>query len=77
MNKKFQKGEVMKTQKELITYYTKQLEKVIGSHGLGSGHFYRHTFLLKGAQMGLPLKEIFKWVDKKMEELHEETLNFV
>ena len=67
----------MKTQKELIAYYTKQLEKVIAAHGLGSGHFYRHTFMLKGVQMGLELPEMFKWVDKKMEELHEETLSFI
>ena len=60
-----------KTQIELIEYYTNQLEKVIKSHGLGSGHFYNSTFLLKGVQMGIQLKDLSKWVEKKMSDLHE------
>jgi hypothetical protein len=67
----------MKTQKELIEYYTKNLEKVISAHGLGSGHFYMATFQLKGVQMGLSVPEMLKWARIKMDELHEETLNFV
>lgn len=66
-----------KTQKELIAYYKGQLAKVIKAHGLGSDHFYKWTFMLKGVQMGLALPEMFKWADKKMKELHEETLELV
>jgi hypothetical protein len=66
-----------KTQIELIAYYTKELEKTIKSHGLGSDFFYNSTFLLKGVQMGIPLKDLFKWVSKKMEDLHTETLKML
>jgi len=67
----------MKTQKELIEYYTKNLQKVTTSHGFDSDHFYMATFQLKGVQMGMNLPDMFKWARKKMDELHEETLNLL
>jgi len=67
----------MKTQIQLIDYYTDRLLTVIQMHGVGSGHFYMATFQLKGVQMGLSVPCMLKWARNKMDELHKETLNFV
>ena len=67
----------MKSQKELIVHYTKNVEKVISGHGIGSGHFYMATFQLKGVQMGLSVPEMLKWARIKMDDLKEDTLKFV
>ena len=67
----------MKTQKELISYYTKNLEKVIQFHGLGSDSTTYAFFLLQAVKMNIELSKIFDWAKSKCDSLHEETLELV
>ena len=67
----------MKTQKELISYYTKKKEKVIQFHGLGSDSTTYAFFLLQAVKMNIELSKIFDWAKSKCDSLHEETLELV
>lgn len=67
----------MATQKELIGFYSKNLEKVISAHGAESDHTTHAFYLLQGAKMNIPQNELFAWVENKVNDLHEETLNRV
>lgn len=59
----------MKTQIELIEYYSAQLKKVLISHGPESEHFVVVFYQLQGAKMGIPLNEMFDWANTEAERL--------
>lgn len=67
----------MKTQKQLIEYFTSQLNKVIASHGAASGYTTTAFFNLQAAKMGMTEKEIFSWSAQEVERLKEITLSKV
>lgn len=67
----------MKTQLELIQYFTKKLEKVISFHGVNSDYTIYAFFLLQGANMNLPQEEIYEWARKKSDELHNEMVEII
>jgi len=66
----------MKTQKELIEYYTKNLSKVISTHGGASDYTTYAFFLLQAVKMNVQ-KSIFIWARNKCSELETETLNLI
>ena len=67
----------MKSQIELISYYTKNLEKVSQSHGFGSDYTTYAFFLLQAVKMNIEHSKIFDWAKSKCDSLHEETLELV
>ena len=65
----------MKTQIELIEYYSKQLEKVTSSHGFNSEYFSHAYYMLRGIEHGLSISEAAKYASKKVEQEHKEALD--
>lgn len=61
----------MKTQKDHIEYYTKQLEKVISSYGVGSDAAMSSMFKLKAITAGMPHENIFNYARTEMTRLHD------
>ena len=59
----------MKTQNELIEYYTKQFDKVVKAHGAGSDHAIHAFMLLRGAINGHDVKTIFKYANDETDRL--------
>lgn len=59
-----------KSQKELIAYYTENLEKVIAAHGLCSDYADNAFFLLQAVKSGMKHEDIFEYAEKKTKELH-------
>ena len=66
----------MKSQNELIAYYTKNLDKVINAYGLVSDYTTHAFFLLQGAKMNIPFAYIHAWAKIKCDQLQEEALEF-
>ena len=67
----------MKTQNELIEYYTKNLEKVISSYGVNSDYTNNAFYLLQAVKMNMPLNNIFYYATKKCNDLHKEALQLL
>lgn len=67
----------MKTQMELIRFYSKNFEKVLASHGHNSHYTTYAYFLLLGVRMGMKQDKIFSWARKKLKEIEEETLSLL
>jgi hypothetical protein len=67
----------MKTQNELIAYYTKNLNKVIASHGVDSDFTNYAFFLLQAVKINVPFEKIFEWAKNKCEALHLEALELI
>ena len=67
----------MKTQIELIAYYTKNLQKVSESHGFDSDYTNYAFYLLQAVKINVPFNEIFDWATNKCESLHSEALELV
>ena len=42
---------IMKSQNELIEYYSKQLEKVASSHGYNTVYFSQAYYMLRGIEL--------------------------
>jgi hypothetical protein len=59
----------MKTQIELINYYTKHLEKVITVYGLNSDYTNNAFFLLQAVKLNIPQENIFDWANNECEKL--------
>ncbi|MFS1428774.1 hypothetical protein LMH73_016925 [Vibrio splendidus] len=65
----------MTTQIERIAYYSKQLSKVIESHGADSDYTTHAFFTLQAAKMGMEVGEGSEWAQKEQERLHKLTLD--
>lgn len=65
----------MKSQTELIEYYTKQLEKAASSHGYNSEYFSHAYYMLRGIEHGLSIAEASQYASKKVEQEHREALD--
>jgi len=64
----------MKSQNQLIEYYTKNLNKAIAFHGVDSEYTNYAFFLLQAAKTNVPFSEMFDWAKNKCESLHLEAL---
>ena len=58
-------------QQKLIDHYTKNLEKVLKSHGATSEYFINAFFMLQGVNMGLSVGEAARWTTSELERLHD------
>lgn len=67
----------MKTYKQLLEYYTRQLQKSISAYGFDDDKTTYSFFLVQGVRMGMPETEIFNWASSKVEGLHEESLSLI
>ncbi|MCP4526795.1 MAG: hypothetical protein GY833_12935 [Aestuariibacter sp.] len=59
------------SQQKLIDHYTKNLEKVLKSHGATSDYFTNAFFMLQGVNMGLSVGEAARWTTDELERLHD------
>ncbi len=64
----------MKSQKELIEYYKKQVEKIIKSYGVDSEFLIHANALLRGAKLGYGIEDIIRYADKKLAEYQQEEI---
>lgn len=67
----------MKNQIGLIEHYSKELTKVIASHGADSEYTTYAFFVLQGVKMGKPLSAVFDWARSETDRLHQLTLDMV
>lgn len=65
----------MKTQKELISYYTTQAKKITDSYGFGSDASMSAMFKLVAVTNGMPETEIFDYANNEIAKIHDMALD--
>lgn len=62
---------------ERIAHFSKNVTKVIASHGVESGYATYAFYQLQAAKMGMPLEKINAWAEEEMARLKAITLENV
>ncbi len=67
----------MKTQIELIKYFTKNFNSIVACHGAGSDYATTAFFQMRAAIIGIPEKDIFTWANTEFDRQKQLALEAV